>query len=670
MTSPNPDGGDAAAASRPPAVIALLGNPNVGKTTLFNRLCAERHQTANFAGTTQSARIGALSLGGGAARLVDLPGIYDLAADRHESKVCRDALAGRIATGDLGARRPDVVLVVADATNLDRSLLLASEARADGHAVVIALNMIDEATREGIEIDAARLGEGLGCVAIKTCGRDGLGVDELAAGLARAIASGGTVEPAAGPVDHRAKIAEAVAASVSHDQAARDRAERAARRTDRIDDVLTHPVIGFVVFAAVMTGLFAVIFKLATYPMDWLDGGFGDLAAWASTRLPEGLIADFIADGVIAGVGGTVVFLPQICLLFALLRLLEDSGYLPRAALVADRLMRPFGLSGHSFVPLLSAHACALPAIAAARGIPDERERLATILVAPFMSCTARIPVYVLLTGLLFPGKPVAQAIAFTGCYVLGAAAALLVSAVVRRTLSRGDRRPTSLELPNYRLPSIKAAGLAMWDRGLGFLRKAGTVILLISIVLWWLNAFPGAEPTAEAEDLRAQAATIVETDAEQAAALESEADSLDASEAARTNFLARIGGTVEPVFAPLGYDRSLTIGVLASFAAREVFVTTMAVQAAGDEELEDQSLLDAIANATRDDGTPVFTLATSWSLLVFYVLAMQCLPTVVLTAREAGGVRFGLLQLAGMTAIAWVAAFAAYRIALAAGLG
>ena len=335
---------------------------------------------------------------------------------------------------------------------------------------------------------------------------------------------------------------------------------------------------------------------------------------------------------MIAGVGGTLVFLPQIVLLFFLIALLEQTGYLARAAFVIDRLLKPFGLPGHAFVPLLSGHACAIPAIMSARAIPDFRQRVATILAIPFMSCSARIPVYVLLTQILFPESTALQALAFTGCYVLGAGAGLLTAVIARRTLLRGKSPSMALELPRYQWPSVGDAVKVATARGWLFVRKAGTVILGISIVLWWLSAYP---KPAEGQD--------------------------DPQRAAQVSFLGRIGDAVQPAFAPIGADRQLTIGILASFAAREVFVGTMAVQVAGTDDAEDEGVRERLANATRDDGTKLFTPATSWAMLVFFVLAIQCLPTLVVTAREAGGWKWALVQFGWMTGVAYVGAAVVY---------
>jgi ferrous iron transport protein B len=383
--------------------------------------------------------------------------------------------------------------------------------------------------------------------------------------------------------------------------------------------------------------------------------------------LPEGVLRDLLSEGVVAGIAGVVVFLPQICLLFFLISLLEDTGYLARAAFVMDRVLRPFGLPGHAFVPLLSSHACALPGIMAARAIPDRRERLATILVAPFMTCSARLPVYVLVTGLLFPGEPLKAAGAFVGAYALGIVAGMGSALLARRTILRGPSRPMALELPTYKWPSVWTALMTTYDRAVVFLKKAGTNILAISIVLWWLSAFPHVAPPAEAVALREEAALV---DASRAEELNAAADRLEASHASAESFMGRIGRTVQPVFGPLGYDWQLTVGVMASFAAREVFVSTMAVVVTGEEDAESEGVIERVAAAKRSDGvTPIFTAATCWSILVFYVLAMQCLPTLAVTAREAGGVRWAFLQLGWMSAVAYLAALVVYQGMRAAGV-
>jgi ferrous iron transport protein B len=646
-----------------PTCFAMLGNPNTGKTTLYNRLCGLRAKTANFPGSTVEARIGHLSSGSTRLQIVDLPGLYGLHLDRPESKVCRDYLTGHVHLG----RDPEALLIVLDATNLPRNLVFACQALQLGLPAVVALNMIDLAQRRGLTIDTKELGQYLGVPVVAVCARSGQGVNELVSALKSPHQIAVALPDAA---DTKACVAWAngvVEQSVGGDHALG--ASRAGdAMTDRLDAAFTHPILGLLVFAAIMTGLFYTIFTLATVPMDliellfahvggWVHSAFVWLDAQLGTHLVNGAIHNLMVDGVIGGVAGTVVFLPQICLLFFLISLLEDTGYLARASFVMDRIMRRFGLPGQAFVPMLSAHACALPAIMSARLIPDHRDRLATILVTPFLSCSARLPVYVLLISMLFVDRPLLAGVAFAGCYMLGAVAALLTALLFRRTILRGPARPMVLELPTYKLPSLRTALLTTYDRGMTFLRKAGTVILGICIVLWWLSAYPVTTESAEVAAMRQQAANVAASSADEAAALNSSANEMASRQQMTGSFAGRIGRVIEPAFAPLGYDWQLSIGVLTSFAAREVFVSTMSVLFAGTDDAEDPEVLDRIKNATRDNGKAVFTTATSASLLVFYVLAMQCLPTLTVTRRETGRWSWAILQLGWMTAVAYVGA-------------
>ncbi len=640
--------------------VALLGNPNTGKTTLFNALTGLNHKTSNFPGTTQEARVGKVRARetGRWAEVIDLPGVYSLELNQVEAALCRAALDGSAAPAGDDLRPPDVAIVVADATNLARNLTLAGEVLRRGVPTVVAVNMIDLADRRGISIDAEKLSRRLSCDVALVCARTGSGLGALIEHAERAAAPGERPPEGEGALARWAEEAARECATVRSVEAAR----REDAWTDRVDRVLTHPVLGLAAFALVMTGLFWGVFRLASWPMDWIDGAFGSLATWVEGALPGGVLTDLLAGGVISGVGATVVFLPQICLLFFMISILEGTGYLARAAFVTDRWLRPFGLSGHAFVPLLSSHACALPGIMSCRGIPDRRERLAAILVAPFMSCSARIPVYVLLCTLLFRESPGKQAIAFAGCYVLGAAAGVVSALVARRTVAKGESAPMALELPSYKPPSVRTAFVTMYDKGLVFLKQAGTNILAITVALWWLSAYPKVEAPAEVTEMRARAASLVEAQPGAAEAMLEDADRIEHRYAARRSFVGRLGSVVEPVLAPLGYDRQLSIGVLASFAAREVFVSTMAVVTRGDGGDDEEGLVKSVAEARRDDGRLVFTERTCWSLLIYYVLAMQCLPTLVVTAKEAGGWKWALLQLAWMSGLAYVAALLVYQ--------
>lgn len=659
--------------------FALLGNPNTGKTTLFNRLTGLRHKTANFPGTTLEARVGRVELPrDGAtqtAAIIDLPGIYSLELDQLEAEVCRAVLEGRAAPTGETVAAPTAVCVVADATNLPRNLMLVGEALRRRLPTVIAVNMIDLAHKRGITVEPAALERALGCGVVCISAREGEGIADLQAAMAGARISNYTPP---GSREGLRAWAEEIYAKVSHGEV--DAGEDSF--TDRVDRLTTHPVLGLVIFTAIMAAVFWVLFSVARIPMDFLDhvfNGFPDkTVAWTGTGwahslltggmagvvksiVPAGVFQDCLADGVVGGVGATVVFLPQICLLFFFISILEDTGYLARAAFVMDRALRPFGLPGHSFMPLLSSHACALPGIMSTRAIPDRRERLATILVAPFMSCSARLPVYALVTTVLFQTSPSKAALAFVGCYALGIFAGIFSALIVRRTILKGPSRPMALELPTYKRPSLRTALITTYDRGLVFLKKAGTNILAICVILWWLGAFPLSAPPPEALALRAQA--VAQTDATKAAEIQAQADQLTAKHQKGKSFAGRLGRIVQPVFQPLGYDWQLSVGILTSFAAREVFVSTMAVVTSGEDDAEDQGVLSSLASATRDDGSPIFTTATCWSLLVYYVLAMQCLPTLAVTAKEAGGVKWSVLQLVWMSGMAYIAAMIVYQV-------
>jgi ferrous iron transport protein B len=640
--------------------VALLGNPNTGKTTLFNRLCGLRAKTANFPGTTTDARIGRGRLpapnGELPLEVIDLPGTYRLQLDLPESRVCREVLGGEGLY-----RRPDAAIVVVDACNLARNLYLVGELLAFGLPTVVALNMVDLAQQRGLSLDAKRLEQHLGCPVVPLVARRGEGVEPLLAALAGALA--GSWPAPRSPLLAGASFDELVAWA---DRVVEESVGGAGSETDsfteRLDLTFTHPLLGVLAFSAIMAGLFYTVFALATVPMDLIELTFGVLGGWLGEVMPAGALRDLLVDGVVGGIAGTVVFLPQICLLFFLISLLEDTGYLARAAFVMDRVLSRFGLPGQAFVPLLSSHACALPGILSTRLIPDRHDRLATILVAPFMSCSARLPVYVLLTGLLFADQPLYAGLAFAGCYLLGGSVALLSAFLFRRTLLKGRSRPMVLELPSYKMPSLRTAFATAFHQGKTFLERAGTVILAICVVMWWLSAYPKAPTPAAAVELAAQVEALQATDPVRAAELADEASFVEAKNAQGYSFAGRLGRAAEPFFAPLGYDWQLTVGVLTSFLAREVFVSTMAVLLVGNADAEAEGVMAKVQQARRDDGSPLFTTATAASLLVFFVLAMQCLPTLALTRREAGGLKWAALQLFYMSGLAWIFAFATYH--------
>jgi ferrous iron transport protein B len=652
-----------AATSAP--TIALLGNPNTGKTTVFNRLCGARAKTSNFPGTTTAMRRGRADLGDlGQADVVDLPGIYDLQLDLPESRIVRDVLHGH------SGIHPDVVVVLVDACNLTRNLVLAGELRALGVPMIVALNMVDLARRRGLGIDATVLARRLDAPVVPIVARRGDGLEALKQTIGRTIVT----PPTSCPNDLAGANTSIEALSVWADDVLVEAAGGARAATvdtfaERLDRAFTHPILGLLAFAATMGGLFWTLFALATVPMDLIEATFATLGDLVTRFLPGGPIRDLLTNGIIGGVAGTIVFLPQICLLFFLISLLEDTGYLARAAFVMDRMLHRFGLPGHAFVPLLTSHACALPGIMSTRLIPNRRDRLATILVAPFMSCSARLPVYVLLTSLLFADRPALAGLAFAGCYVLGGVAALLSSWAFGRTILKGRALPMVLELPSYKMPSLINAVLAAKDQGLAFLRTAGTTIMAICVVMWWLSAYPRSEVPAESLDLRSQAEQPG-ISAERAAALTAEASAIEARAEQAGSFAGRIGQALQPVFAPLGYDSQLTVGVLTSFLAREVFVSTLSVLAGGADAADvDAGVVARIRGMTRRDGTLVFTPATAASALVFFVLAMQCLPTLAVTRKETGSWRYPAFQFAYMSGVAYVGAFVVYQALRAAGV-
>jgi ferrous iron transport protein B len=590
--------------------------------------------------------------------VLDLPGVYDLEIDAPESRIAATLLDG--ARGPA----PDAVVVIVDACNLSRNLVLVGQLLAHRVRMVVALNMVDLAERRGLAIDVAALAARLGVPVVPMVARSGRGLEELRQALGRVHLT----DPSTGQPDAVAvsRWADDIAAAVSTESGS---AQAHDRFTERLDGVLTHPVFGLAAFIAIMGTLFWILFALATVPMDLIEATFAEVGTLVERLLPEGPVRDLVAQGVVGGIAGTVVFLPQICLLFFLITLLEDTGYLARAAFVMDRWLSRFGLPGHAFVPLLTSHACALPGIMSTRLIPDLRDRLTTILVAPFMSCSARLPVYVLLTTLLFADRPGLAGLAFAGCYLLGALAALFTAKLFGSTILKGRAKPMILELPSYKTPSLRNALLTARDQGLSFLATAGTVIVAICIVMWWLSAYPKVEPPPEAARLRA-AAEAPALPAAEAAALVAEADALEVKSAQAGSFAGRIGHTLAPAFEPLGFDWQLTVGVLTSFLAREVFVSTMSVLAAGQAVADvDDGVVAKIRGMTRDDGRPVFTPATAASALVFFVLAMQCLPTLTVTRKETGGLKYAALQLGYMSGLAYVAAFMLYQSLRAAGV-
>lgn len=619
--------------------MALVGNPNAGKTTLFNALVRGSSRVSNHPGITADAVVGERRHNGDILRVTDLPGTYSLDLDLPDSELCREHLKND---------SPEILFCVLDAMGLGRNLKLLGEILETGIPLVVVVTKTQEALLRGQKIDVAAMEEYLGVPVIEASNSSVARKLDLVSLVDKAcvsrFASDGDLSLTQWLTNLQGKVSLPVNPEL---------AKRRRLRDDRLDRIFTHPWLGLIFFAVVMTLIFGSVFWLAQIPMEAIDVFFGSVAKWVSTQMSAGPLRDLLVDGVIGGVSGTLVFLPQILMLFFLVSILEETGYLARAAFVADRWLRPFGLPGQAFVPLLSSHACAIPAILCTRLIPDRRDRIATILVAPFLSCSARLPVYILMVGILFPTQPFFAGCAFVGCYLLGAFAAVTSAGLARMTLLPGASIPLVLELPPYRFPSVREAGRTALGRGWSFLTNAGTVILLICILLWWLSSFPVTPESSKVTALRSQAQSQV--DPVLSAEILSDADSLALREAAAASYAGQMGKMVEPVLAPVGADWQLSVAVVASFAAREVFVSSLTVLLGVSDEVADQTTMERVRSSTRDDGSPLLPLSSAAGLLVFYVLAMQCLPTLAVTRREAGGIHWALLQLGWMTLWAWI---------------
>ncbi len=707
-----------AAAAPPPPYIVLTGNPNSGKTTVFNALTGLRAKVGNYAGVTVERKEGRLlgAPAGSNARVLDLPGTYSLSPQSIDEQISRDVLLNRLP--ELPA--PSVVVVVVDASNLQRNLYYATQVIELGYPTLIALNMTDVAEENGHQIDAAILAGELGVPVLPMVASTGQGLGDLRQAILSSLqalprgrprrftelpaALQAEADAIAGLLaqtfhERRAQAAaeallilsneKALASSLQHYPAPIQEAVAAARRrleaagvdwraaaiesrylavaeiqraataelapsgetfSDKLDRVLTHKVWGTIIFLAIMTLMFQSIFTFAGLPMEALQTGVDWLGGAVSGLIPPGDLNSLLVDGVIAGVGAVVVFLPQILLLFLFIGFLEDTGYMARAAFLMDRLMSKVGLHGKSFIPMLSSFACAIPGIMATRTIESPKDRLVTILVAPLMSCSARLPVYTLLIAACIPNVAVLGFLKLPGLtmlsmYLLGIIVALFMAWVFKKTLLKGETPMLIMELPPYKRPLARVVLRHMWERSRLFLRRAGTVILGINILLWFLATYPHDTATH----------SPVTTQNEQL-------DSQAAGERLRHSFAGRLGRLIEPVIAPLGFDWKIGIGIITSFAAREVFVSTMStVYNVGETSPTAPamtSLVQTLQAQTRPDGTPVYTPLTAVTLMVFYVFALQCVSTVAVVRRETNSWKWPFFQWLYMGLLAWGLAF------------
>ena len=694
--------------------VAIIGNPNVGKSTIFNYLTGLNQKIGNYPGVTVDKKTGGLQINGENFEILDLPGTYSLFPNSED-----EIIAHRVLNNTHLETRPEYVLMVIDSTQLSRGLFLATQLIDLGVNLAIILNMTDVAEKKSLEIRPFELFKNLGVPILQTDARNQKGLDQI-----KNLISERNFSQASKfidildviPVDIIRQVK--VKFNLDNDYQAYQMIrfgtkDKAVQESDRLwlkelisnekfnleeaqleetkirykkitdlvnrslfkksepkpksslDKVFLHPVFGYVVFIAILLLIFQTIFSWASYPMDLIDGVFADLGAWIQGGLPDGPLTRLLAEGVIPGIGGVVIFIPQIALLFGFLAILEDTGYMSRVVFLLDRWMRPFGLHGKSIVPLVSGVACAIPGVMAARNISNWKEKMITILVTPLMSCSARLPVYIILIGLTVPDEVILgfvnlQALALLGLYLLGIIGVLLTAFVLKTVLKTEEKSFLMTELPSYKIPRWGDVGITMFEKAKTFVFEAGKVILAISIVLWVLASYG---PPAVMDQIRQEGEARLEnvSDEEQIAAIEAETNSL----LLENSFIGIMGRAIEPVIKPLGYDWKIGIALITSFAAREVFISTMATiySIGGDveDDLTIRQKLDQQINANTGEKT--FNKATSFSLMVFYVFAMQCMSTLAVVKRETKGWKWPIIQTVYMSALAYLAALITYQL-------
>ncbi len=705
--------------------VLIAGNPNCGKSTLFNALSGGSARVGNYPGVTVDRTTASVRLGSRQVELVDVPGMYSLTANSPEEQLAVDALV---------ARETEAVVCVVDATTLQRGLYLALQLRESGVPVVVALNMMDAAERVGLSIDTDLLSEALGAPVVPVVATKRQGLDTLLKAVEGQLEQPSSVatptmpypaalesdlaellplierwQPDSSPQQIRALalwsilslgedslhgVPDSLRSAVQKlrsNAMARGRnldleiiatryawLEDQVRRvssspdpkpsaSDRIDDVLTHPVSGLLVFAVVMFLIFEALFAWAEPAIAFIEDVTAALQGQVTAMLPDGVLRDLIVDGVIAGVGNVIVFAPQILMLFLFIGFLEDSGYLARVAFVIDRVMKGIGLHGKAFVPLLSGFACAIPAVMATRTIERRRDRLVTMLALPLMSCSARLPVYILVVGTVFAGATLgwfsAGAVVLLSMYTLSVVVTLAAAAIIRRTILPGPVPTFMLEMPPYRWPSAQILWINAWRRLRIFLVDAGTIILAMTVVLWALLSFPKSEEIAIRYDQ--ERAIVAQTDLppDQFDRAIAALNAREASEQLEQSAAGRVGHALEPVLRPLGFDWQIGVGIIGAFAAREVFISTLGVVfGIGETDEENQPLRQALKQARHADGTPVMTPLSGVSLMVFFLLACQCMSTIAVVRRESGSWRWPVFLFVYMTVLAYVGSLLVYQ--------
>jgi ferrous iron transport protein B len=644
--------------------IALVGNPNTGKTTIFNALTGLRHTTANYPGVTVEKRAGSMKLADGEeVSVIDLPGAYSLLPRSPDEQVVHDVLFG----AQKGTPPPDLVLVVLAANNLERNLYLATQAAELGLRTVFVINMWDIALETGIVIDLNTLEAMTGVRCVPSAGMQSGHIQKLKQVVGEELGKGSvrsrSFDPAVEPEVRYGVIENIVQASVKRMD------QRALSVSEMLDRVLTHRVWGLLAFLGVMAFVFQSIFSWAQVPMGWISHGIERLAIFATGVLPDGVLESLVVDGVISGVGNVLVFLPQIMLLFFFIAFFEDTGYMARAVFVLDRVMKSVGLNGKAFLPLLSSFACTVPGVLATRTIEDRNERLATILVAPLMSCSARLPIYTLLAAAFIPpqfflGIFSMQGLTLLAMYLLSIGTGLGMAAIFRKTFLKGNRMPFVFELPPYRMPHLRNVFSATWDRSKEFLVRAGSIIFLLSIVLWFCVSYP-KDPAAPARFslARQQAAVMLSGEVLQGRLEAIEQDQKDLQ--LRSSFAGSLGKIIEPAIRPLGFNWEIGIGIVASFAARELLISTLAIvhHVKNEGEGVTAGLIGALQSAkSSDTGKPLYTPLVGVGLMVFYVFACQCFSTYAVLKRETGSWGWTLFTIFYMTGLAWLASFMVYQ--------
>ena len=622
--------------SKLPPLVALVGNPNSGKSALFNALTGARQKIGNYPGVTVERKAGKWALADGSSvELVDLPGAYSLTPDSLDEQVTRDIVLGQ----QSGQRRPDALVVVVDAANLDNHLRFTLELIGLGLPIIVALNMFDLAERDGLTIDPELLSAELGVPVIPTVAVRKRGLEQLSVGLAMILAQPNILPKILeAPLESNRSALTKQAHVIAKKSVTGETATR--QWTRMLDGVLLHPLAGVLVLFAILFVMFQGVFAWSEAPIGWIENGFALLSQQVSAVTPDNWFRSLINDGIIAGVGAVVVFLPQILILFLFILLLESTGYMTRAAFVMDRMMAAVGLSGHSFIPLLSSFACAIPGIMATRTIMDQKDRLTTILIAPLMTCSARLPVYTVIIGAFIPERSIGPGIGLRGfvlfgLYVLGIVGAMVAALIIRRSVAKGASGSFLIEMPRYQLPRLRDIALGLWQRAYLFLRRAGTIIFASTILLWALLSFPKAP----------EGSGLTQAD---------------------YSVAGRIAEGVEVVVRPIGFNKEIALALIPAMAAREVAVsalaTTYAIDDKGDEDVVAKTLGDRLASK--------WSLATALAFLAWFVFAPQCISTIAVTRRETNGWKWPIFMVSYLFAMAYVAAGITYWTAVAFGLG